>query len=208
MLGYFMPRHRATNIAARVGQFLAIGFMLLGLYGNFMLIFIGLFIFFAAGMEAGLEESKSKLSGYKVKHAVMKRYATLHPEETLAQAAQRLLENSDKNFVVMDQGNITGIISRSDILHGITDLGKNASVAKAMRRDYPILFADMPLEDAYETLISSAVTFAPVVDNENFFGVIDLDNINELLMIEKANREPRHTRAKPDKGITQRYLHI
>lgn len=52
-LTHFLKDHtRATKIAGRVGQFIAVAFAIFGLiYGQFMLVVIGVFIFFAADAE-------------------------------------------------------------------------------------------------------------------------------------------------------------
>lgn len=44
-------RYKATNIAVRIGQLLAIGLILFGLSGNIWLVFIGVFIYLGAGAE-------------------------------------------------------------------------------------------------------------------------------------------------------------
>jgi Zn-dependent protease len=47
-LAFRMSRDRATEIAARVGQAMALGFGLLGMFGNPMLLFIALFVWTGA----------------------------------------------------------------------------------------------------------------------------------------------------------------
>lgn len=55
---------RATNIAARVGQVMAILFAVAGLFGNWMLVFIAGFIFLAGRAEASAVRAKACWSGF------------------------------------------------------------------------------------------------------------------------------------------------
>jgi hypothetical protein len=64
----------ATKIAARIGQFIAVGFIFLGFYSNPFLIFIGLFVIVAAQMETQHAASKFILKGFKVRDILMKQY--------------------------------------------------------------------------------------------------------------------------------------
>jgi Zn-dependent protease len=57
ILSMGMQRHSATEIAARIGQLLAIGFVFLGFYSNPFLIFIGLFIILGAQGELELTKA-------------------------------------------------------------------------------------------------------------------------------------------------------
>lgn len=51
LLAMKMPRPKATRIAARVGQFFAILFIIFGFFYNFWLVLIGVFVFFGANSE-------------------------------------------------------------------------------------------------------------------------------------------------------------
>lgn len=51
-LAFKIPYVKATNLAAGIGKFMAVGFIILGVMGNFMLIIIGFFIWTAASAEA------------------------------------------------------------------------------------------------------------------------------------------------------------
>jgi Zn-dependent protease len=61
---------RATLIAVRVGQFLAIGFGIIGLFGSPMLIFIAFFIYAGAQQEAAfVQMAEARRRGYPVPSA-------------------------------------------------------------------------------------------------------------------------------------------
>jgi Zn-dependent protease len=58
LLAMAMPYVRATQIAAWIGQGLAVVFGIVGIFGNPMLIFIAFFIFVGAQQEAAMAKSK------------------------------------------------------------------------------------------------------------------------------------------------------
>jgi len=58
-----MPKARATRIAAKIGQGLAIVFMIVGLFYNPFLVFIGAFVFMAAGQEFAATRSAALMDG-------------------------------------------------------------------------------------------------------------------------------------------------
>jgi Zn-dependent protease len=58
LLAMAMPYAQATQIAARIGQGLAVVFGIFGLFGNPLLIFIAFFIFVGAQQEAAMARSK------------------------------------------------------------------------------------------------------------------------------------------------------
>jgi Zn-dependent protease len=77
LLSFQLKRHIATKIAARIGQFIAVGFIFLGFYSNPFLIFIGLFVIVSAQMETQHAASKFILKGFKVRDILMKQYHSI-----------------------------------------------------------------------------------------------------------------------------------
>ncbi|MDZ7846532.1 MAG: site-2 protease family protein [Owenweeksia sp.] len=77
LLAYRMDKFQATNIAARVGQFMAIIFVFLGFFTNFWLVFIGLFIYLGAGGEVAYGRQKHALRGLKVMDVMISKLPVL-----------------------------------------------------------------------------------------------------------------------------------
>ena len=100
LLAFRMNRVRATRIAARLGQFLAIGFVFVGLYYNPFLILIGMFIFLGAQGEAQQTQTTSLLRGYTVRDALLHEIPEIDSTATVRQAVDRLLQTQNKYFVV------------------------------------------------------------------------------------------------------------
>ena len=186
LLSYRLDRAKATNLAARIGQFLAIVFVFAGFYTNFWLVFIGVFIFLGAGGEASYETTKSLLSHYTVKDVVMTQYTLLSPHDTLNQAVKVLLDGQEKEFLVSDGAAVLGILTRSSIIKGLNELGKEAPISNVMRTDHITLRPEMKLPEVYQQMLTQDCSVGPVYQGTQLIGVVDRENINELLLINKA----------------------
>ena len=120
LLAFKLDRGRATMIAARIGQLLAIVFVFLGFFYNFWLVFIGLFIFLGAGAESRAEMIKSALSHTSIGDVMRTSYPILHPADQLKEAVNTMRNSSEKSFLVMDNDNkkVMGVIGQEEIIHG------------------------------------------------------------------------------------------
>lgn len=186
LLALTMNRSKATRIAATVGQFLAIGFVFFGFFYNFWLVFIGLFIYLGAGSEAAYESTKSALSRYTAKDVLMKQFTCLRPEETLEKVVQLLLNGQEKEFVVAENDKLLGVLTRVELIKGLSEYGKASTVSNVMRKDCIVLHPDMPLHEVYQNLMTNSCAVAPVLDNGGLIGIVDKENIDEFLLIERA----------------------
>lgn len=188
LLSTAMDRTRATRIAATVGQVLAIVFVFLGFYYNFWLVFIGLFVYLGAGMEAAGEQTRSELSGLKVSDALMKRFTHLSPFDTLATAVDALLNSQETEFVVMDLGEPIGLLTRNEIIRGLSEKGPEARVSSFMNREFFVVGPDLTLSDFLQEVTSHGRDVALVMKDGELLGMIDRENVEERLLVERALR--------------------
>ncbi len=186
LLSLRMSRARATRIAASLGQLLAVAFVLLGLWGNIWLAFIGIFIFLSAGAEADYESARSLLAGYRVRDILMTRYFTLGATDNLDRAVERLLEGQETEFLVMEGDRVAGVLTRNDIIRGLSRFGRESTVDRVMQRDVPAFGPDTDLQEAFGTMTMKRVSIAPVLHDGRLIGTIDRDNISEFLLVRKA----------------------
>lgn len=191
LLAMRFERVQATNIAAKIGQFLAIVFVFIGLLpgSNFWLIFIGLFIFLGAGAEANFETTRSVLSKYKVRDVLMHQFTTLHAFETIEKAVPILLDGQEKEFLVEQDNEIIGIVTRNEIIKGLKEFGQAASINHIVNKQYIILVPGMELEEAYQQMIQSNASICPVIENGQLIGVLNMENITEVVMLANAGLE-------------------
>jgi Zn-dependent protease/predicted transcriptional regulator len=188
LLGFTMNRATATRIAAALGQILAIGFVFLGFFYNFWLVFIGLFIYLGAGGEAAFEQTKSALAGLTVRDALMHRFTVLGPDATIGEAVDALLNSQETEFVVADAGKPIGLLTRNEIVKGLSSGGNEAAVSAFMNTEFFIVSPEAKLFEFFESSTAKGQSVALVMSGDNFEGLIDMENVQEKLMIQEALR--------------------
>jgi Zn-dependent protease/CBS domain-containing protein len=182
---------QATQTAARIGQGMALVLGLFGLFFNVFLLIIALFIWIGAAGELAAVQVRAALGGLPVAAAMMTDFRTLSPDGTLGEAAAQLLAGSQVDFPVTAAGNVVGVLTRADLLRGLTEGGPEGRVGDAMQRQFVIADPSEMLDVALERAQGCACQTVPVVRDGHVVGVVTMDNIGELLMLQAALRPSR-----------------
>ncbi len=177
---------RATQIAASVGQVMAIVFGVVGLFSNPMLMFIALFVYLGAQEEAHHVQLRSVLRGIPVRDAMMTRFTVLREDDTLAAAVRELLAGSQQDFPVVRDDRVVGILPRQDLVRSLAEQGQQARVGDVMRRDCDPAEDTEMLEGAFQRMRTANCPTLPVVHGGRLVGVVTLENVGELMMINSA----------------------
>jgi len=183
----------ATRVAARIGQAAAIFFVIWGLIaGNIFLMFIALFVFLGAEAEAQHAETSTAFENVHVKNAMLKRFKTLQQHDTLARAASQLLAGSQRDFPVVDLGNkLVGILTREDLIRGVTFGGYDARLDHFMHKEWLDVDPEAPLEDIYQEMAKNGIGTAPILEDGEVIGLLTQENIQEYVMLSSAYRTNR-----------------
>src|SRR5690606_36655325 len=121
-----------TQIAANLGQLLAIGFVFIGFFYNPFLILIGAFVYFGAYSENILVQHRDYLRGHRVREGMMTNFVTLPPTATVREALDKLLMGSEHEFIVEQDGVVTGTLTRSQLIHAVKAEQMQTPVAEIM----------------------------------------------------------------------------
>jgi Zn-dependent protease len=180
---------RATQIAATVGQALAMLFVLIGLFANPFLVFIGLFVWLGAAQEASFVQMRSAIAGIPVMRAMITNFQTLDPDDRLSKAVEYMLAGFQQDFPAVKDGHLVGVVTHSDLATALGQYGIEARVADVMRRDFISVSPREMLESAFARLQEGDSHTVPVVENGRLVGLLTTDNVTEILMIQEAMRE-------------------
>ena len=190
---------RATDIAAQIGQLMAILFAVAGLFvfGNIWLLFIAIFVYMGAEAEAQLVRTRVAIEDVPVRAAMMTRFRTLAPHDTLRKAADELLAGAQQDFPVVNEHGCEGLLLRRDLVRGLQEAGPESRVDQFLTPIPRVLKPAELLEDALNTMRSSECTSLPVADNGELLGLVTLENVGELIMVQTAVRGAAATPREP-----------
>jgi len=106
----------------------------------------------------------------------------------LALVAERILADRPHDFVVEERGAVVGLLTRGDVLRGLARGDMGVPVAQLMHRDFATASPDELLEDTLPRLEESGRRTMVVLEGDRLVGVVDAENLGELLMVERARR--------------------
>jgi len=192
LLATRMTHVRATQVAAGVGQALALFFGLVGLFVDPFLLFIALFVWIGAAHEAQSVQIRDTFSGIPIRNAMQTSFARLTTSNTLGDAVKALLDGSQHDFPVMWGETVMGVLTRTNLLAGLQQFGPNELVTKVMQREFATADPNDMLEAVLTRLSTAPVRTMPVMQNGNMIGLVTLENLGEYLMVQNAlNRRKR-----------------
>ena len=178
-----------TRIAARFGQASAV---VAGLYalstGQPLLALVSVFVFLGAGAEASAVETRVAGEGLRVDQMMVTHFRTIPVHAALSDAVELLLSGEQREFPVVDNmGRVEGVLTRDNLIKGISQRGPSSTVGEAMTPQVQAVSPRLGFQEALERLRSSGLPALPVVDETGrLVGLLTLDNITDLLLVRRA----------------------
>jgi Zn-dependent protease/CBS domain-containing protein len=185
---------RATQIAATLGQGLAFLMGLLGLFGNPALLFIAFFVWIGAVQEASMVQLKSAMSGIPVNRVMLTDFETLSPTDPLSRPIELLLAGSQRDFPVVANASLVGILTRDDLIQALTTHKETLLVSYVMQKQFEVIDSSEMLDDLSLKLQAIKQSILPVVHNGNLVGMVTMENVGEFMMIQNALKAQKETR--------------
>jgi len=192
LLAISLGQDRATRIAAIVGQLFAVLFAVLGLWsGNFLLVFIGVFVFLGATQEAAYQRGRSAVAGRVAKDAMISRFEVLRPQDSLGRAAELLLATHQHDFPVLDAWDrVAGVLPRVRLLEELARSGSGTPVLDVMQRDPVVVAPGTPLDAVLQHLQADPARPLLVVEDGKLAGMLTLENLSEFIVIARQIPKP------------------
>jgi stage IV sporulation protein FB len=182
---------RGTRIAGAIGQMFALVLGVLGfIWPQPIWLLVAFFIFLGAGSEVSAVATRLAGQGLTVSQMMVTDFRTIAVHASLQQAVDLLLAGEQREFPVIDNlGRTEGILTRDNLIRGLTRLGPGGTVGEAMTSAAPTVPPTLGFQDALDRLRASGLPALPVVDaGGSLVGLLTRDNIADLLLIRGARR--------------------
>lgn len=188
LLAFALPRTKATGIATRMGQLLAIGLgMAAILAGNILLAAISVFIFVSASSEARIGRIRDAIGGLPVAQVMVTGHALFYETDPISRALDEILHSDSDEFpVISSSGKLTGFLLRSDVIEHASDAGSEKTAAEVMRADIPVVLGHCRAEKTAD-MISDGAPIVGVTDpSGGFAGVVNWRNLIDAMDVDRA----------------------
>jgi Zn-dependent protease/CBS domain-containing protein len=196
LLAMRMEYTRATQIAATLGQGMALIFGFVGLFSNPFLLFIAFFVWIGAAQEASLALMKSALGGIPVSRAMVTGFETVPETANLGAVIDVLLHGAQEDFPVTRDGELVGVLERRALVTGLAQHGRELPVTQVMKRDSPTVDASQMLEAALLAMQTCGCETVPVLRDGRLVGLLTKHNVGEFLAIQSALEASRREDAR------------
>lgn len=190
LLAFRLDYVRATQIAAGVGQGMAILFGLFAMLNfNPFLLFIALFVYLGAQQEASMAMMRTAIEGLPVRQAMITEFNPLHPWDTLDEAVRLLLAGAEQDFAVVDGGRVVGVLTRRQLLRALAEGDRSARVQHVMGRACEPVEESEMLDRAFRRMQEQECALLPVVRDGRLVGLLTAENVGELVMVATSLRK-------------------
>lgn len=180
LLAFKMKRSKATQVAAAVGQLLAIGFVFFGLFYNPFLLFIGIFVFLGAGAEATHVTRQETLREITLGDLMRVDYPVLSYTASVSTAASAFMESREPELAITDGDRYVGVVSYKFIINELQKGHFENPVINLINDQVKTVPLNTTIDQLLEEFHRSNQYMFPVVDNNRLIGVISRKELEQL----------------------------
>ncbi|MEM7336486.1 MAG: site-2 protease family protein [Chloroflexota bacterium] len=181
LLAMWLDYGRSTQIATGIGRALALG---LGIYGfingSISLMFIAFFVYSGATQENRIISAREKVKNFNVGQAYIRQPLVLSPYDNLQRAINYQAMGIQREFPVVYAGQLMGFLKESDLIQALTQQPTWTLVKDVMSRNIEPVSPLSRLDDVQARMHVEQVSALPVVDGNQFLGLITNHRISEL----------------------------
>lgn len=186
LLSFGIGKSRATAVATRIGQVLAIGLVVLALAGfetpNPMLALIGVLVFFGASQEKQMGRAGEMLDELSAGDVCDAQAIQLSPGDVLGDVVDHSLRSGQTLFPVIYGSELLGVVVRSEALEAAMRAGLGASVREVLRRHLPVVEVKTSLMEVRSLLVDSGLPVV-VMEERRFVGVIGGEDLSRIIAL-------------------------
>jgi len=183
ILALSMDPVRATRIAVGIGQALAVIMFFVGIFFNWWLALIAIFLYFGAETEEQGTILRKVLHQVPVRALMLDKFEVLSPEDDLSRVLEVICHSAQSDFPVIENNQLVGIVSKEVIFQALRQLPSETKVRDIMIREFYQTEPDEPLDLALKHLVENKVGVVPVVEGGRLVGILTMDQLAKYQLI-------------------------
>jgi Zn-dependent protease len=191
LLAMRLGRLRATAIAARIGQLLALLFMAVGAFGSPMLLLIGGFVFIAAQSELASVNLDTLLAEVRAKSAMITEFVVVAAHEPLELVVDMAAHGFQSEFPLLEDGRFVGTVSQAQLARAVIERGPGTRVGEIEYGPLVVVGPEDRLDGVLAKMHAEETSVALVMDHDELLGVLTLEKLAELVALRAALRDHR-----------------
>jgi Zn-dependent protease/CBS domain-containing protein len=183
VLAMGMDGLKATKIAVSLGQAFAIFLFFFGIFFNWWMALVAIFIYLGAEGEERMTALRATLGKSPVKLAMITDIRTISPDQTIGQVLESICHGFQQDFPVMENGVMVGLLTKESIFSALHKHEKSALVKDVMQKDFLFTTEDASLSDIFKKMTAEKLSVVPVMKGNQLRGLINLEQIGKYHMI-------------------------
>lgn len=216
ILAMKMDHLRATEVAVNVGQKIAMVFIILGLFYNFLLVFVGLFVYFSAGAERMFVRTHALTKGVPVRDAMVRRFFGVKQTAPLQEAITGLLDSTQIAFpIVNESGGVVGTLTRQQILKAARKTPRDTAVSYLMAPHQAAVEETATLDEVAKQM-RPEIDLIPIVREGRLVGIVTPESLADWVAIHEieasASKQSQSTTtsrvSEPNRKIKNRHNRV
>lgn len=126
---------------------------------------------------------------YTVKDIIINQYKSLQKNNTIKDAIKIILSTQQRMIIIFDKTKIIGWLTKQEIVKALFNKDEEGKVSTYMCNVVEYIDATCNLSEARVLIQNSFFKTMVVLENNQTIGIIDKENLDELLLFVTAKKE-------------------
>ncbi|HYQ45695.1 MAG TPA: site-2 protease family protein [Polyangiaceae bacterium] len=204
LLGLSLGRSRATQVAAAVGQLIAIVLLSIAFKKDWApLALVSMFVFIGAAQERAAVRAAELLSELRAGEVCDPNAVVFAPHEQVGHVLDTLIRCPQAHFAVFYGKELVGTIGREQVLVSAPRVGLAAPLSALMRREVFAVDAGATLDEVRRRLLELAGRPVVVRTMAGYAGVLGVEDLQRITVVAErlAQAGIRRPQAVPDPAL-------
>ena len=188
LLAMKIGRVKATQIAAWLGQAVAVGFIFWGFYyGPITMALIGFFVFTTARSENAMVRLEDFMKRYTAKDLIRSEYTKLSENDWMQTPIELLKKGLERHFLVFNmKDELVGVLEEWNIMEAIKKRDLSQEI-KHYVEEVQMIHGDVSLQYVHHAIRQKGRGIVVVSDHSGIIGVIDEAGLNNFMRLNGLN---------------------